>query len=270
MDIRSISTLASEYNDAGLGKTWAGAFLKSISESEELPRGRGISILDEILKKGTPSSWPQWDVYQTCIEYAEKMEETSENAKTLRSIASYFASGRTLSEKQISLVKKIADSHLNPLVKKNLDEDDKKFIEIVRRVVLTKSHYYWQNYRPGVYSKVSKIFNELNLQYALVGFNEIKIDANQIEQESWDFLISSFKVNYSTWTSSLDLYGKICKIKETGELCMVIGNRAPGLDGKVVVDVMVNSSVKNVFVSSLSEVKERKKREKKNVVKLES
>jgi hypothetical protein len=270
MDIRSISTLASEYNDAGLGKTWAGAFLKSISESEELPRGRGVSILDEILKKGSPSSWPHWDVYQTCIEYAEKMEETSENAKTLRSIASYFASGKELSEKQVSLVKKIVDSHLKPSVKKNLDEDDKKFIEIVRRVVTTKSHYYWQNYRPGVYSKVSKIFNELNLRNALLGFSEIKIDANEIEQESWDFLTDSFKINYSTWTSSLDLYGKVCKIKETGELCMVIGNRAPGIDGKVVVDIMVNSSIKKEFVSALSEVKERKKREKKSIVKIES
>ena len=51
-----VRELADRYEHCGLGHSSSGRFLRSIATESRMPRGRGVSWLEEIVKKGDPTS----------------------------------------------------------------------------------------------------------------------------------------------------------------------------------------------------------------------
>ena len=52
-EIDKVRSLSQAYQAAGLGETWPGGFLASLSAEGKQPRGKGINILRDLDRKST-------------------------------------------------------------------------------------------------------------------------------------------------------------------------------------------------------------------------
>ncbi len=259
MDIHSISNLAAQYSRAGLDKTWAGTFLLSLAASKEIPRGRGIDKLEEIIKKGDPQTWPDWGLRAQCVEFMKKISEArNEDIGILKNIVEYVDCGRKLSDRQIFLVNKIINSTNEAPEMKDLSNDDKIFIEVVRRRVKGSSSHYW-NHRAGVFSSLKKAFQSVGIANPLFYSEDIpSISVDKIDKKHWDVFTSSYSAAYEAWCTVPDLYGKICKIKtQNDELCIVLSDRSVNQEGKILVNVLHGGIPKFVRLMDIKEVKQK-------------
>lgn len=252
MDMKQVFDLAAAYSAAGLADTWAGGFLNSISENETLPRGRGLSILDDLLKKGPPESWPNWSLFVEARFCFEKL--TGEKLETLQSIVKNIKNGYAISDKQIALARKIIDTADIPTQYYALSKSDCEWIDGIFESFRFKNHYYWQH-RASTYNRLSQIFNK--------HFN-VKSDTLEIDSENWGFLNSVYKKQMEAWNLANEIAGTLQN--HDGKICLVLEDRFIDNLG-VFVNVLKDGDVVKVKIDSLKPAVKppRKKKAKKSV-----
>lgn len=236
MDIHQISDLAAAYISAGLGESWAGGFLLSVAESGELPKGRGLTIASNLLEKGKPETWPNWNLAIDALDAASKCA-SKDDASTLRSIASHVRDGKILSEKQVKLALWLISSAEVPKNMKDLSDSDLEWLEGIKVKVSMTSVWYW-SHRPGTHSRIMRALTEVK-------------DQKQIFEESWEFLTKQFENSWKDWNAAQSASGELRK--HDGEICLVIGERRM-TEGHVYVSVIKSGISTSVNFNSLKSI----------------
>jgi len=254
MDMQKIAELAAAYSAAGLGDTWAGGFLTSLSETGDPPRGRGMTIATDLLAKGFPENWPNWDLASRALEIAEG-HPNAEDADALRSIANRVRSGNSISDKQVALLRHLVETADRPRAVRPVTPDETAWFESLVEKVNATNHFYWEH-RPGTRNRIERFFKD-----ARVGRYKSEERAESISQDNWDFISKQFATHLRDWNAAGAIAGELRE--HGGDLCLVIGERTTK-SGVIFVRVMKGETSYNAPFSDLK-VAVRAPRRKKSV-----
>ena len=261
--------LRDEYASAGLIASWEGGFINSIATSGIAPRGRGVEILDNLIKKGPPMSWPCWEEAKEILKIAESCTRQGEG-DILRDFAARLQQGKQLSERQKWFLDKLKGGATRNLSIKELSEYDCRLIRGLEARMHKQSSHYWSN-RPGTANRLRALFLDFN-----------KSEKKTIDLESWDIVRNSFKGVVAQWEQTKTLYpaGTLCKISEGNcydythpsyhsivqrkiEMvdALIVSDADFDIYGQIIVQVFVNCQTLNAKIDNL--VFPRKARKKK-------
>ena len=260
---KELLSLSQSYKDAGLGSTWPANFLESIIKEGTPPRGRGADILETLVKRGPPTSWPTWNDAQEYIRVSETCTRPEEG-KILKDLAFKLLSGNELTEKQKAFANRLVGGATRKL---NVIKIDDNLREMLRGLEAKKRHmssYYWSN-RAVTSGRIDAIFFKLqNMQEADI--------------EEIDYIKQNFRGTVALWENADGSYspGTLCKVgshmvadavgwrnfeEVKSHDILIIGNLAFTTYGEVMVQCMIEGKTVDVQVKSL--VLPRKKRKKK-------
>ena len=257
MDIQQISDLAAAYLSAGLGESWAGGFLLSVSESGEMPKGRGLTIAADLLEKGDPKTWPNWDLAISALDAASK-SSSKDDAETLRSIANRVREGKLISDKQVNLVNRLINFAHVPKKMRDLNEFDFGWLDGVRQKVSMSSQWYWAH-RPGTHGRLIKLLSAVEVLQLQNGEGNFQ---KQLSEESWEFATKHYASLWKEWNDAHSATGEL-KTHE-GVICLVAGGQCM-IDGQVCVSVMKDGVATYVQFNQLKAITRAPRRKKTSV-----
>ena len=263
-DLSAVSSLAQSYKDAGLGHTWNAQFLANVSSEGKQPRGRGIEIMTDLLRKGPPESWPTWLKAKDYLRVAETCTVPAE-AQTLRDFAGQVFSGRELTERQKAYAEKLMAGAERVVEMVEVTEEIQKLLWALQGKMNSTSQWYWGQ-RVATYNRLRGVFNKVGIERHTCN--------PTIAKEDLDYLKGSFKGYVALWEKTPEYYGTLCQVHTShvgganypgGHMvdALVIGNRVGDSYGRIVVDCLVEGAVRQVCVEKISFP--RKPRKKKNV-----
>ena len=239
MEMQQIHELAAAYSAAGLEGTWAGGFLVKLSQNEEMPRGRGMAILSDLIAKGPPEGWPHWDLATDALAAAEKTP-IRDDAEALRSIAGRVRAGNAITKNQVAYVERLIASAGLQQDLHEVGPDDAEWLRGIADKFRSTNHFYWEH-RPGTHSRVSRAIKQFEATLP-------EGAPKAMPQESWSFLTEYYSKDWSEWNSCAGSFGELRRHGD--EICLVIGPRAMER-GQVSVAVMKAGSLTFVRYSDL-------------------
>jgi hypothetical protein len=260
-EIDKVRTLSQAYQAAGLGGTWPGGFLASLSAEGKPPRGNGVNILRELLAKGAPETWPSWQSAKDWLVVAETCLRKDE-ADTLRSFAGQVLQGRELTERQKAYAERIVAGAQRPINSVQVDDELRQLASGLFNRKSRMSSYYWGN-KPATSNRLDRIANKILCQ-------------SEVEVEDVDFLKSQFKGVVALWDSIPEKVGSLSQIRPwhvdargyknsedpAPTDVLVLGNRSFSSYGMVMVDILFEGTVVSVDAEKLIFPKVRKSRKK--------
>jgi hypothetical protein len=260
-DLDKVRSLSQAYQAAGLGGTWPGGFLASLSTEGKPPRGNGVNILRDLLAKGEPETWPSWQSAKEWVKVAETCLRKDE-ADTLRSFAGQVLQGRELTERQKAYAERIVAGAQRPINSVPVDDELRQLASGLFNRKSHMSSYYWGN-KPATSSRIDRIANKILCQ-------------NEVEVEEVEFLKSQFKAVVALWNSIPEKVGSLSQIypwhipgrthkngDDTNPIdTLVLGSRSFSSYGMVMVEVLVQGTVTVVNAEKLIFPKVRKSRKK--------
>ncbi len=260
-DLDKVRSLSQAYKDAGLGNTWPGGFLNSLATEGKPPRGNGVNILNDLITKGEPNTWPSWQKAKDYLVSAESCLRKDE-ADTLKSFTAQIFQGRELTDRQKAYAERIMAGAQRPINSMAVDDELKALANGLYRRKVNMSQYYWGN-KPATSNRIDRIINKINQQ-------------NEVEVDDVEFLRSQFKSVVALWDSAPEKSGALCQVnpwhlpgwqglRNESTLMLdvlVLGNRSFSHHGMLMVDVLVNGSVHSVNMEKLVFPKVRKARKK--------
>jgi len=263
-DLDKVRSLSQAYQAAGLGGTWPGGFLASLSAEGKQPRGNGVNILRDLLAKGAPETWPSWQKAKDWLAVAETCVRKDE-ADTLRSFAGQVLQGRDLTERQKAYAERIVAGAQRPINSIQVDDELRQLTAGLFNRKSRMSQYYWGN-KPATSNRIDRIANKILYQ-------------SEVEVEDVDFLKSQFRAVVALWESIPEKVGSLCQVRpwhipgrawkngddNTPIDILIIGNRTFSGYGMVMVDVLLEGTVVTSDAEKLIFPKVRKPRKKKAV-----
>lgn len=263
-DLDKVRSLSQAYQDAGLGGTWPGGFLASLSAEGKPPRGNGVNILRELLEKGAPETWPSWQSAKGWLVVAETCVRKDE-ADTLRSFAGQVLQGRALTDRQKAYAERIVAGAQRPINSIQVDDELRQLTTGLFNRKSRMSQYYWGN-KPATSNRVDRIINKI-------------LTTPDVEVEDVDFMKSQFKAVVALWDSIPEKVGSLCQIRPwhipgrgyknsedpTPADVLVLGNYTFSSYGMVMVDILFEGTVVAANAEKLVFPKVRKPRKKKAV-----
>lgn len=234
-DQAQVASLAESYTAAGLGSTWSGSFLSSVATGGR-PRGRGIALLEDLIKKGVPESWPNWalitEIRQTLPKCLRKDE-----AGALQRFLRILEEGKELNTWQAAYARKVIDGAERPLQVVQIDDDFRALVLGLEDRVKNQSPFYWE--RRG------------NLRYRLNSIFSRFLKNEALEVDDVKLLRDSFKGVFATWESIPKKYPPGTLVRYLGECAIIFGNRNMSGYGEIYIKIIHEEKVKNVPVSSI-------------------
>lgn len=261
-NLTEVATLAQAYKDAGLGNTWNAGFLSNVAVEGKQPRGRGIEIMTDLLRKGPPESWPTWSKAKEYLRVAESCTVPTE-AQTLRDFAGQVFSGRDLTERQKAYAEKLMAGAERVVEMVEVTDEIQKLLWGLYGKMNSTSQWYWGQ-RVATYNRLRSVFEKAGVERHTCN--------PTIAKEDLDYLKGCFKGFVAVWEKAPEHYGTLCQVHTShiggdhhpnGQMvdALVIGNRVGDSYGRIVVDCLVNGTVMQVVAEKL--VFPRKPRKKK-------
>jgi hypothetical protein len=265
-DLKEVSNLAQAYRDAGLSSNWNCQFLTNVAAEGKQPRGRGVEIMAELLKKGPPTTWPSWSKAKEYLAVAETCTVPAE-AQTLRDFAGRVLSGNELTDRQKAYAEKLMAGAGRVIEMVEIDEETQKLLWMLQSKMNSTSQWYWGQ-RTATYNRLRNIFAKAGVERGC------SISAT-IPKEDLEYVRGSFKGHVSIWDKTPEHFGTLCQVHTAhaggaygtdGRYvdALVIGNRTGDGYGRIMVDCLVEGDVKSIDVTKL--VFPRKSRKKKTAV----
>lgn len=221
--------LRDQYTNAGMITTWEGGFINSIATSGIAPRGRGVEILDNLIKRGAPQTWASWNEAAEIVKIAETCTRPDE-ANILRDFAIRIQQGKTLTDKQKWFLEKLKSGATRDIGSIELTEDQAELVRGLEMKMNSTSSFYWGN-RPGTENRLKTIFKKFN-----------ESDKKKMDLEEWDYIRGSFKGLVAFWdnTKITHAVGTICKVSNVYTTA-VMGQR--GLSGACEINAMYDTLI---------------------------
>lgn len=252
-NLNEIATLAQAYKDVGLGHTWNATFLANVAAEGKQPRGRGVEIMADLLRKGPPESWSTWSKAKEYLQVAEACTVPTE-AQTLRDFAGQVFSGRELTERQKAYAERLMAGAERVVEMVEVTEEIQKLLWALQGRMSFTSQWYWGQ-RVATYNRLRGVFNKVGIERHTCN--------PTIAKEDLEYLKGSFKGFVAAWEKAPEHYGTLCQVHTThvggphhpaGYMvdALVIGNRVGDSYGRIVVDCLVNGAVVQAKVDKLN------------------
>jgi hypothetical protein len=252
-NLSEVTSLSEAYKASGLGGTWPGGFLASLVAEGKPPRGRGNAILEDLIRKGPPESWPTWAKAKEYLRVAETCTVPAE-AQTLKDFAGRILSGNDLTERQKAYAEKLMAGATRTVEMVEVTEEIQKLLWGLQGKMNSTSQWYWGQ-RASTYNRLRAIFNKVGVERHTCN--------PTISKEDLDYLKGSFKGFIATWEKAPEYYGTLCQVHTShvggahypnGSMvdALVVGNRVGDSYGRIVVDCLVNGAVMQVSVDKLN------------------
>jgi len=265
-NLSEVTSLSEAYKASGLGGTWPGGFLSSLVAEGKPPRGRGATILEDLLRKGPPTTWPSWSKAKDYLRVAETCTVPSE-AQTLKDFAGRILSGNELTERQKSYAESLMAGATRNVEMVEMTEEIQSLLWSLDMKMNSMSQWYWGQ-KVATYNRLRNIFAKARIEQS-------SSCSKSISKEDLDYVRGNFKGHVALWERTPEHFGSLCQIHTchlggpiNGEGRMVdvlvIGNRLGDSHGRIMVDCLVEGSVRQVNVEKL--VFPRKPRKKKGAV----
>jgi len=155
-NLTEIATLAQAYKDVGLGHTWNATFLANVAAEGKQPRGRGVEIMADLLRKGPPESWLTWSKAKEYLQVAEACTVPTE-AQTLRDFAGQVFSGRELTERQKAYAERLMAGAERVVEMVEVTEEIQKLLWALQSKMNSTSQWYWGQ-RTATYNRLRGVF----------------------------------------------------------------------------------------------------------------
>jgi len=172
-----VRELANLYVEAGLVESSSGRFLQSVAAEGRMPRGRGITWLEEIVRKGDPRSVAP---LVTEIEDLIARSQRSDTAQTLSDILNRVKAGWVLTDHKKSELERLRKQVNDALPDLELTERQRELL-VGLKARKRHSHHYW-NARPVISRRIEDIFTRWDAHL-------------KISPEDWKFVRDNFKGN---------------------------------------------------------------------------
>lgn len=265
-NLTEVATLAQAYRDAGLGSNWNCQFLTNVAAEGKQPRGRGVEIMADLLRKGPPETWPTWSKAKEYLQVAETCTIPAE-AQTLKDFANQVFTGRELTERQKAYAEKLMAGATRTVEMVELTEEVRTLLWALNMKMNSMSQWYWGQ-RVATYNRLRGIF-------AKSGVERHCAVASTISREDLDYVRGNFKGHVALWDRTPEYYGSLCQVHTShvggahnpeGRMVdvLVVGNRTGDTWGRITVDCLVEGVLTQVNVEKL--VFPRKPRKKKSSV----
>jgi hypothetical protein len=231
--MEQVKELADRYEQCGLGASSSGRFLRSITTEGRMPRGRGISWLEELITKGDPSSVSELVAEIEDLALRSKRPDT---IAALNDMLSKVRAGWTLTNHKKSELERLRKQVNDDLPDLELDEQQVKLLHGLIARKRCMSPYYWAS-RPVISGRLDEIFIRWTVE-------------KKVSPDDWDFVMQSFKTCVSELNSAKHRVGSLCWTR-SGEPVTVASAKSIDASGKVVVDVLTTTGIRPMPIERL-------------------
>lgn len=217
--IEQVLELADRYEACGFGNTSSGRFLRSIATSGQMPRGGGVSWLNDLMMKGAPEKVL---AEAAEIESIAAKSHRKDTASTLLELAARIRSGRGLTENQKKLVDVLVQQVLEAKADMDLTPRQQELVDGLRTNKRQGSFYYWGS-RPSISNRLDTIFKRWD-------------DERLISPDDWEYMRENFKSTVAEFEDDRHPIGSLRWLKD-GEAITIMS--LPYLsDRYVMIDVV--------------------------------
>jgi len=174
--MEQVKELNDRYDRCGLGGSSSGRFLRSIVDEGRMPRGRGITWLEELITKGDPDS-----VAPLIAEIEDLMLRSGrdDTVAILGDILAKVKAGWTLSDHKKSELDRLRKQVNAAFQDLELDERSRLLLIGLGERKRYSSHSYWLA-RPVISSRLDSIFRRWG-------------NHGKISPDDWKFVRENFK-----------------------------------------------------------------------------
>ena len=219
-----VRELADRYDACGLGGTSSGRFLRSIVISGQMPRGRGIGWLSDLISKGSPQNVePLLEEIKDLIARSKR----DDTIKTLNDIMTRVQAGQNLSEHKLSELERLRKQVNDDLPDLELDDRQRDLMKGLSARKRYSSYSYWAS-RPVISERLNQIFD----RWSKYG---------KVSPDDWQYALDNFKGAVSEFEESRHPVGSL-RWTRRGEPATVMS--VPRFDdrGTVIINVMTPSA----------------------------
>jgi hypothetical protein len=206
-DHAKVIEMSSWWQEAGLGETSSGKFLKSLAETGRPPFGRGAGWLDDLIRQGDPRP------YSALGSELEKLIPTAgADADTLVRMVANLKAGYPPKDWYRDFIARLQQKSRSGTTRLPTPGD----VKLARDISVYKSGqsmHYWSR-KPGTSNKIDKITHTI-------------LNNGAIYQEDVDYLLNNFKSLVKVITRS-DLDGKLSWVKISNIMSEETRFRIPG------------------------------------------
>lgn len=171
-----IRELADRYVECGLDQTSSGRFLRSVVTEGRMPRGRGISWLEELISKGAPQSVTPLLTEIDDLTLRTPRQDTKDELTYIRS---RVKAGWQLSEFQQKTLDRLRQQVNDAKADLELDERQRKLVQGLYDRFRHSSPMYWAS-RPAISRRLNTIFGRWVVE-------------KRVCPDDWQFLRDNFK-----------------------------------------------------------------------------
>lgn len=215
-----VRELADRYEQAGLGESSSGRFLRSIVKDDRMPRGGGISWLNDLMMKGDPSTvGPLVDEIEDLIERSGRQD----TIETLNEILRQVKAGRVLSDRRKIDLERLREQVNGGQIDLDLTEKQRNLLAGLAALKHFGSSFYWAS-RPAISTRLDTIFRRWG--------NEGKVSP-----DDWEFVRQNFRAAVSDFEDGKHPVGAL-RWTRWGEAATVMGEPRFDERGHVLIDVM--------------------------------
>lgn len=218
-----VRELADRYNACGLGGTSSGRFLQSVAISGQMPRGRGVDWLNDLISKGSPQSVePLLEEIKDLIARSKR----DDTIKILNDIMIRVQAGQNLSEHKLFELERLRKQVNDALPDLELDERSRHLLAGLEARKRFSSYSYWQA-RPVISTRLDSIFKRWRAE-------------SKISPDDWGFMRENFKGPITEFEGGKHPVGSL-RWTRRGEPATVMS--PPRFDdrGSVIINVMIPS-----------------------------
>ena len=229
-----VRVLSDRYEQSGLGGTSSGRFLRSIVTEGRMPRGRGITWLEELIAKGEQVSIPP---LVTDIKDLISRAARADTIQILEALLRTAASGWELSDhkkSELERLRKQVDEALSDL---ELDERSRHLLDgLGRKRLNLYSSNYWSS-RPVISARLDGIFRRWDKE-------------GKISPDDWEFARKSFKGAVADFESDRHPVGSLRWIRG-GVPVTIMGKPQIDKRGNTLVEVLTPHSTLSLDIQCL-------------------
>jgi len=229
-----VRRLSGRYEQCGLGGTSSGRFLRSIVTEGRMPRGRGVTWLQDLITKGDPTS-----VSPLVTEIKDLISRSprADTVRTLESLLRTVVSGWDLSDHKKSELERLRKQVNDALPDLELDERDRYLLDgLNRKRLKLYTSNYWSR-RPVISSRLDVIFGRWDAE-------------SKISPDDWEFVRENFESAVADFEGNRHPVGSL-RWTRSGLPVTIMGEPQIDERGNTLIEVLTPHSVLSLDVQSL-------------------
>jgi len=228
-----VRELADRYEKCGLANSSSGRFLRSVAAEGRMPRGRGITWLEEIISKGNPESVT---ALVSEIEDLIKRSNRQDTIETLSEILRCVSVGWTLSDYKKTELERLRKQVNDNVGDVELDAGQRHLLVGLEARKRFSSFVYWSA-RPAISRRLDAIFGRWAKE-------------DKISHDDWLYVRDNFKGPVAEYENGKNPVGAL-RWTRSGTPVTIMSEPKFNPRGDVYVEVLAADGPLNVNVPGL-------------------